>query len=156
METTIRRLSSKRDFGELWPPSIIRFYQGFFCGDASADDYLGVLRQSKIVWCPPGFVNNETSRLLEASQAGCVIVTGNLPDTAIYHGHPFVQIGDWRRIREVTDSLLRDEQRLDELGFASRAWYLSHFSPEAQADRVAETIWHRDTDCFSLSKDEHR
>lgn len=144
MEKILRRFTDKRDFGELFPNSTIRFYDGFFHGQETTDDYLSALLETKIVWCPPGFVTNETSRLLEASQAGCVVVTGKLPDTTLYRGHPFVAINDWRMVRRLTDSLLNDESRLDEMGASSRAWYLSRFSPEAQANRVIETIERRE------------
>lgn len=130
----------RMDFSELYPRSYIRFNCGFMKGALSSDEYLDRLSKSKISWCTAGFMTNETSRLLESSRAGCAVICGELPDNELYKGHPFHIIRDWRKVRQETDMLLADESRMDELGAASRRWYESHFSPEAQARRISRLL----------------
>ena len=135
-------LERRRDFSDLYPGSIIRFNDGYRRGIPSSE-YLNYIRTTKIVWSAPGFMTNETSRLIEASCAGCVVMVGRLPENEIYSGNPFVHIRDWRKVREMTDELLNDESRLDELGANARKWYETHFSPSAQAVRIADSIKRR-------------
>lgn len=140
MHKLLTSLCKRMDFSDLYPESYIRFNRGFMKGSLSSDEYLDRLNKSKISWCTAGFMTNETSRLLESSRAGCVVICGELPDNELYKGHPFHIIHDWRKVRQVTDMLLADESRMDELGAASRRWYESRFAPEAQARRIARLL----------------
>lgn len=139
MNKIISGISGRRDFSSLFPGSYIVFTNGFGKG-LTKDEYLERMLKSKISLCPPGFVTNETIRLLESCLCGTAVVCGRLPDLPMYEGHPFVEISDWRRIKWVIDDLLSDEDRLDEIGQAGRMWYDSHFSPDAQAKRIAKSI----------------
>lgn len=136
----ITRFAKKIDFSDLYPNSYIRFHRGFMQGSLTEEEYSHRLLNSKISWCTPGFMTNETSRLLEAAQAGCAIICGKLPNNPIYQGHPFVVTSDWRNIRKLTDELLNDEARMDELGYLAREWFDNRFSPLAQAKRIANTL----------------
>lgn len=129
------------DFSHLYLNSYIRFHRGFMQGVLTPEEYLKRLWNSKISWCTAGFMTNETSRLIESACAGCAVMCGQLPDNPIYNGHPFIVVNDWRKVRQITDSLLNDPARMDELGSKSRDWYKSHFSPEKQAERVAAAIY---------------
>lgn len=135
----VRHLCHVRDFSHLYADSFIQFNSGFSKGLSPAE-YLERTQMSKIVWCAPGFMTNETCRLIEASCAGCVCVVGRLPNNDIYRGNPFVRIDDWRDVRRVTDDLLKNTDGLDRIGCACREWYLSHFSPSAQAERIANLV----------------
>lgn len=134
------KIEKKRDFSYLYPNSYIRFHEGFMAGALSKEEYSQRIKNSKISWCTPGFMTNETSRLIEAAYAGCAIICGKLPDNDIYRGNPFYIINDWRNIRKATDELLKDEARLDEMGALSKQWFDTHFSPEAQASRIASIL----------------
>lgn len=134
------KIERQRDFSHLYPNSYIKFHEGFMAGLLSKEEYTHRIKNSKISWCTAGFMTNETSRLLEAAYAGCAIVCGRLPDNDIYRGNPFYIIDDWRTIRKVTDELLKDEARLDEMGALSRQWFDTHFSPDAQAERIAAVL----------------
>ncbi len=140
MHKIIRTLEKSRDFSHLYPNSYIRFHHGFMQGTLTKEEYLERLWKSKISWCTAGFMTNETSRLIESACAGCAIMCGRLPDNPIYKGHPFIVVDDWRKVRRITDELLNDSARMDELGSKARDWYISHFSPEKQAERVAAVI----------------
>ncbi len=132
--------SKQTDFSHLYPNSYIKFHNGFMQGTLSAEEYNSRLHHSKISWCTAGFMTNETSRLIESACAGCAIICGELPNTPIYAGHPFYTIHDWRNIRRITDRLLNDSDRLDEMGQTARNWYNTHFRPEAQAERIAKVL----------------
>ncbi|MBE6435864.1 MAG: glycosyltransferase family 4 protein [Akkermansiaceae bacterium] len=136
----ITRIRKERDFSHLYPNSYIKLHNGFMAGDLCKEEYCNRLLNSKISWCTAGFMTNETSRLLESAYAGCAIICGKLPNNAIYRGHPFYVINDWRKIRRVTDELLKDESRLDEMGYAARKWFDTHFNPQAQAERIASIL----------------
>lgn len=140
MHKIITCFSHEMDFSHLYPDSYIRFHAGFMQGGLTDEAYTHKITHSKIVWSTAGYMTNETSRLLEAARAGCVIITGKLPDTPIYKGHPFYVIDDWRKVRSVTDALLNDDARMDEMGFAAKAWYDGYFSPRAQAERIAACL----------------
>ncbi len=135
----ITRVSTKMDFSYLFPNSYVRFTDGFGKG-LSKSEYVERLLSSKISICPPGFATNETIRLMESCLCGTAIICGHLPELPMYEGHPFVEIKDWRRIKWVVDELLNDQDRLDEIGYACKEWYDKHFSPVAQARRVAMSI----------------
>lgn len=137
----------EEDFSDLYPGSYIHFTRHFFTGLPS-QEYVQRMFQSKIAWCPSGFATNETSRLLEACYSGCAVFCGELPDNEIYRGNPFIRVNDWRKIRRMTEALLSDEKRLDEVGIACRNWYESHFSPRAQAERIAREIQFRRKQCL--------
>lgn len=143
MNRVVRMRSNERVFSHLYPNSLIQFNDGFCKGSLSSTEYLSRIRKTKIVWCAPGFMTNETSRLIEASCAGNVVMVGKLPNNDLYRGNPFVLVDDWRKIQKMTDELLKDESRLDELGVAARKWYETHFSPTAQASRIAGIIQKR-------------
>ncbi len=132
--------NKQTDFSHLYPNSYIKFHNGFMQGSLSAEEYNSRLHHSKISWCTAGYMTNETSRLIESACAGCAIICGKLPDSPIYAGHPFQVTHDWRNIRKITDELLNDSDKLDEMGQASRNWYNTHFSPEAQAHRIAKVL----------------
>ncbi|MBR5894923.1 MAG: hypothetical protein IKZ13_05215 [Akkermansia sp.] len=143
MHTLITKLCSKRDFSNLYPESYIVFNRGFMKGALSVEEYHRRLLNSKVAWCPAGFMTNETSRLIEAASAGCAVICGTLPKTEIYKGHPFLEISDWRSVCRVTDMLLADSARMDDMGQKARLWYQTHFSPVAQAERIARAIQNR-------------
>lgn len=140
MHKIISRCCERMDYSELYPGSYIRFNAGFNKGGLTNDEYLRRLSLSKISWCTAGFMTNETSRLLESCDAGCAVICGKLPDHDFYRDAPFVQIHDWRKVRTVTDELLKDEARLDEIGAACRQWHLDHFAPDILAKYVARRI----------------
>lgn len=139
----LTRYANQMDFSHLYPNSYIRFHSSFMQGSLSAAEYVNRLLNSKISWCTAGFMTNETSRLLESAAAGCVVICGKLPETPMYKGHPFVVVDDWRNIIKVTNDILNDPDRMDELGYKARQWYESHFSPTAQAERIAKTLLQR-------------
>ncbi|MGN0821742.1 MAG: hypothetical protein ACI4OX_08205 [Akkermansia sp.] len=140
MHKCIMKWGNKFDFSELYPNSYIHFNMGFANGALTSEEYFQRLALSKISWCTAGFMTNETSRLLESCNAGCCIICGKLPNNDLFRGAPFVQISDWRKVRSITDELLSDEARLDELGAAAKQWYDAHFSPYAQAQFVAKRL----------------
>lgn len=140
MHKLITRLDSRVDFSAAYPNSYIRFNRGFCNGSLSKEEYFNRLENSKISWCTAGFMTNETSRLIESANAGCAIICGSLPNNEIYAGAPFMLINDWRKVRQVTDEILNDPARMDEMGAAAKSWYISHFAPEVQARRIAKKL----------------
>lgn len=139
LQKLIMRLSAKNNFSDLIPKSHIIFTNGFGQG-LSIEEYIEKLINTKISICPPGFITNETIRLIESCISGTAVVCGHLPRLPMYEGHPFIEVNDWRKIRKIIDDLLVDPDRLDEIGFACKNWYQTHFSPEIQAKRIAQTI----------------
>lgn len=136
----IVKMDRRRDFSHLYENSYIRFHDGFMQGGLSPEEYNHRMFNSKISWSTAGFMTNETSRLIESAFAGTAVICGNLPSTPIYQGHPFHVINDWRTIRKTTDMILNNQDYLNELGIRGREWFDSHFSPQAQAERIAKVL----------------
>lgn len=132
-------LSESANLSQAFPDSYIRFTSQFASGLSSAE-YSTVLANSKIALCPPGWKSAETFRHFEAMRAGCVIVSGPLPDTRIYRGAPFVILEDWASLGDAVTELLSNPGQLQKLQKQTLSWWQSVCSEQAMARFIASQL----------------
>ena len=102
--------------------------------------YSLVLRNSRIVLCPRGWVNAETFRMYEAMKFGCVVITEKLPERDFYRNVPVFQIENWKEGLEVARYMAKHPERLVELGSSSQRFYEEHYQPRAVAKNISLII----------------
>lgn len=135
------RLSKKipklltRDFSGVFPSSYIHFTNGFKKG-LNALEYSKVIYDSQIVFCPGGFLKNETYRHFESMRAGCVIISEKLPDTYLYKDSPIIQVNSWREGVEVAKFLLNDPAKLKQYHEATLNWWNTVCNEASTAQHV--------------------
>jgi hypothetical protein len=120
---------------EYIPNSFINFTTGFKDG-LPPDEYKKCLLNSKIVFCPKGFISTETFRHLEAMAAGCVVISEKLPETALYKDCPIIQVSNWKEGIIAANKLLSDTVGLDELQKSSIDFWQKNYSDTAIAKYV--------------------
>lgn len=112
-----------------------------FGGGLEGREYCEVMRHSKIVLAPKGWVNTETFRLYEAMQYGCIVVTEELPKRKYYENIPVIQVSDWKKGFTEIKKLLKNKQFLDELSDNHKKFYDNHLSAKAAAKIFAEKLY---------------
>ncbi len=103
---------------------------------ANREEYLNLLKRSKIVLCPRGDIS-ETYRFFEAAACGCVIVCEPLPAAWYYEGQPAVILDDWRKLDAVLDELLSNEAKLAEIAQRTVEYWRDRVSEAAVARYIA-------------------
>lgn len=86
------------------------------------ETYSERLMQAKVALCPRGNFD-ETFRLFEAANSGCVIVSEPLPERWYYADCPAVQISDWRRLGPTLRQLFASEDELEDIARRTAAWW---------------------------------
>lgn len=114
--------------------------RGFMLG-FKGEEYYNRLYNSKIVFCPPGNISNETYRLYEALMCGCVIISPTLPQTQIYKDIPVVQVDDFKNKGALKMfELLEDKEQLKELQQKNIDFWKNNFTQEKIADYIVSKI----------------
>ena len=134
----LRRIMGEQ-FDKEFPASTIRFSTGFHNG-IPPEEYTRYLADSKVVICPAGIENPETMRHFEAASLGCVVVSGPLPNVAVYHNAPFVIITSWRELKPTINHLLSEPARLADLHAQTLAWWHTTSSAEATTHRILRQL----------------
>lgn len=102
-------------------------------------EYSQFLLDTKISVCPRGNFF-ETYRILESARAGCVIITDARPERWYFAPDSVVVIDDWRDVWDVAMPLLRDDERMEDFGRRSLAWWRDSLSEDAVARFVIERL----------------
>ena len=106
----------------------IHYTDGFGTGIPS-EEYLDILDQSKIALCPAGDGSLETFRFFEASRAGCITVSEQLPKLWFYEKSPWV-CGRWSSIQTMLQFILsREKEFLHEAHLKTLKFYEECASP---------------------------
>ena len=96
---------------------------------------------SKIAFCPPGNVSNETYRFYEAMFCGCVIVCPVTPKTEIYYNLPVCEVEDFENMGAITTlELLKDDERMKQIQQQSLEYWEKKYSPSAMAQYILSKI----------------
>jgi len=120
---------------ELITDSFINFTSGFKQG-LSKDEYKQYLLNSKIVFCPKGFISAETFRHLEAMSAGCIVISEKLPQTSLYKDSPIIQVNDWQTAIAITRNLLKNNNELEVLQQRTLEFWRKNYSAAAVAKYI--------------------
>ena len=116
-----------------------QFNDGFNNG-LDAEDYHFILRNTKIILCPKGWLNTETFRLYESMKAGCIVISEELPNRSYYNGIPIIKVKDWkegiRTARELEDNIVE----LEKLSKQNIQFYKDNLSPEATANLIIKKL----------------
>jgi len=107
-----------------------------FAKGYTKERYMYLLRHSKIVLCPRGWVSTETFRMYEAMKYGCVVITEKLPDRSYYKNIPVIQIDDWKKGLEIARYLLKDINHLKELSRKNIEFYNNNFDPKMVVQKM--------------------
>ncbi len=126
-----RWLPAVRD-GALGPRSRLRLHGGF--GPAADPGFAARLGRARIALCPPGTRQAETFRHWEALRAGCVVLTGPLPEAPAWAGAPLETLQRWEELPARVGALLADPAGLAERHARARAWWAG------LVDRVADQL----------------
>lgn len=112
------------------------FMRGF-----KGKEYYKKLYNSKVVFCPPGNISNETYRFYEAMMCGCVIISPTLPDTEIYRDVPVIQVEDFNNnAAKVASDLLEDKVSLTYLQNKNIEFWKTRYSYNSVADYILTKI----------------
>jgi hypothetical protein len=122
-----------------YPKDYYQFNDGFNNG-LDEEDYNFILRNSKIALCPKGWVNTETFRLYEAMKWGCVVISEELPDRSYYKDIPIIQVKDWREGLKISNELINNKTKLEEMSKKNLQYYKDNLSPQATANLIVDKL----------------
>lgn len=123
------------DMSAAFPESYIRMTPEFAQG-LDRSTYGMMLRNCKIALCPPGWKSAETYRHFEAMRAGCIVISGPLPDTRIYRNSPIICLDSWKNLEPTVNKLLKDEMLMLDLQQKTLAWWDNVCSEKAVAEHI--------------------
>lgn len=127
-------------FDDAMPHAYIRFTRSFQSG-LGVNEYAGMLADSKIILSPKGFFNTECFRLYEALRQGCIVITEPQPGTSsFYDSKYYVEVENWKNIKEVIDRLLSDPNRMQQMSDDGVRYYHRCLSPKGVAHYVMDTL----------------
>lgn len=101
--------------------------------------YAHNMAQTKLALCPSG-KSYDTHRIYEAMRAGCVVVAPRQSPTWFNIGWPVVELDDWSELKPIADSLLADEEKLQEISNKTHLWWEEKCSEEAVARYMASEL----------------
>lgn len=122
-----------------YPMDYYQFNDGFNNG-LDEEDYNFILRNSKIALCPKGWVNTETFRLYEAMKWGCVVISEELPDRSYYKDIPIIKVKDWREGLKISNELINNKTKLEEMSKKTLQYYKDNLSPQATANLIVDKL----------------
>ena len=122
-----------------YPRDYYQFNDGFNNG-LDEEDYNFILRNTKIALCPKGWVNSETFRLYEAMKWGCVVISEELPDRSYYKDIPIIQVKDWREGLKISNELINNKTKLEEMSKRNLQYYKDNLSPQATANLIIHKL----------------
>jgi glycosyltransferase involved in cell wall biosynthesis len=103
------------------------------------EEYLNLLKRSKVVVCPRGEIS-ETYRFFEAAACGCAIICEPLPLAWYYEGQPAVIVNDWRKLDTVLDELLTNDAKLTEIARRTAEYWRDLVSEAAIARYIVAQL----------------
>jgi hypothetical protein len=106
---------------------------------ASPTAYSHALMDSKVCLAPRG-TSVETFRFFEGLRAGCVVVTGGLPDHWFYSGAPVLRLDRWDSLSEVLAPVLDSPAEQLRLHEAALAWWRERCSEKAVARFMSDRL----------------
>lgn len=122
-----------------YPRDYYQFNDGFNNG-LDGEDYNFILRNTKIALCPKGWVNTETFRLYEAMKWGCVVISEELPDRSYYKDIPIIKVKDWREGLKISNELINNKTKLEEMSKKTLQYYKDNLSPQATANLIVDKL----------------
>lgn len=105
----------------------------------SPEIYSAAMMDTKICMVPRG-TSLETFRYFEALRFGCITITEVLPDFWFYHGAPSISVNRWADLGGVLETLLADEEALEQRHRASLRWWQEVCAEEAVARYMADAL----------------
>jgi hypothetical protein len=135
----VEKLCKERSFSDVLPGAHIAFTEWFGKGLAP-DEYAGVLANTKIALCPPGFVSHETIRHWEAMRLGCVVISAPLPPNLFYKDSPIIQLEDWSKLKPLLKDLIDHPEKLQQIHQATVDWWDSRCSEASVATYMAAIL----------------
>ncbi len=114
-----------------------------FAAGVDRERYSYLLRNSKVVLCPRGFVSTECFRMYEGMKHECVVITEKLPEREYYKGIPVIQVDRWKDGFRIAQEMVKDVDNLRKLAKLHRKFYQEHFDPKVVAESIAKIISER-------------
>lgn len=107
-----------------------------FRGGLSKENYISIMKRSKISLVPDGHPNFETSRFSESFMFGCNVITTSKPNFWYYDNNYFECVKpDWSNLDETIEICLKKENYKINIDY-----YNKHLSPEAVAEYIVKNI----------------
>jgi hypothetical protein len=122
-----------------YPRDFIKFTGDFGLG-VPKDHYAYVMRNSKIVLAPRGWVSAECFRMYEGMMFGSVVITEKLPERPYYKGIPVIQVDKWKEGLYIARKLLKDMVAMEKMGKENRLFFENHFTPQSVALDIARVM----------------
>jgi hypothetical protein len=102
--------------------------------------YGELLHKSKIALCPGGWLSQETFRHYEAMRAGCIVISGPLPETRLYKGSPIICVNSWDHLMPMVNRLLSNSELMEEIQQKTVAWWSTVCCETAQAKYISDLL----------------
>ena len=120
--------------------SKVLWYNGWNNGEP-IDDYCSVMNNTKIALVPTGSASYESFRFFEAAQAGCVIISQQMPFVPMYNVAPNIIVDNsWSNLTNIVDKILASPEEMEYYSKASRMWYEHFCSPKGLASYMAKRL----------------
>lgn len=116
-----------------------QFNDGFNNG-LNEEDFNFIIKNTKIILSPRGWVNTETFRLYESMKWGCVVISEELPDRSYYKDIPIIKISDWKEGIEIANKMVNDMKLLEEMSSKNIQYYKDNLSPKAAANLMINKL----------------
>jgi hypothetical protein len=111
-----------------------------WCGQTdvglSIEEYSGLLSNTKISLCPPGYERNESFRIFESAMCGNIIVCEKPCPYWYYEYFPYIEIDEWDDLSVIDRILSIPEDELQEMSNQTRNWYDNFIRPEVIANYI--------------------
>ncbi|MDH6087601.1 glycosyltransferase family 47 protein [Umezakia ovalisporum] len=135
-------ISSLKNFQKKNPDLKIELsITGGFRNRTSEDErsYCEIMMDTKVCLIPRG-TSFETTRLFEAMKYGCILVTETLPSRWYLDGAPVIQIKNWHDLGKILETLLDNQQLMQELHQKSLNWWKYKCSEGIVANYIIERL----------------
>jgi len=116
-----------------------QFNDGFNNG-LNEEDFNFILKNTKIILCPRGWVNTETFRLYESMKWGCVVISEELPERSYYKDIPIIKVSDWKEGVEIANEMVSNTKLLEEMSNKNIQYYNDNLSPKAAANLIIDKL----------------
>jgi hypothetical protein len=115
------------------------FNDGFNNG-LNEEDFNFILKNTKIILCPKGWVNTETFRLYESMKWGCVVISEELPERSYYKDIPIIKVSDWKEGVQIANEMINNTKLLEEMSNKNIQYYNDNLSPKAAANLIIDKL----------------
>jgi hypothetical protein len=116
-----------------------QFNDGFNNG-LNEEDFNFILKNTKIILCPRGWVNTETFRLYESMKWGCVVISEELPERSYYKDIPIIKVSDWKEGVKIANEMVSNTKLLEEMSNRNIQYYNDNLSPKAAANLIIDKL----------------